>query len=132
MEERRRGKSTAKLVVVGVAIGVIVAYTILGVWSIYEERNKSKIHLEAAGLLSYYWNDSDRREQLKVTLHNEGHVDGYATVLFYVECNGQIQNGEIKEVFVPAHSYVDVLADLDIPEPPAEYSHRAIILYQWK
>jgi hypothetical protein len=132
MEERRRRKSVVKWVVVGVAIGVIVAYTILGVWMIYEDRNRSKIHLGDIRLVADYWSDSGRRANVSVRLYNKGYVDGYAKVIFFIECNGHIQDGEIKAVFVTAHSYVGVTADLDVPEPPATYGPKVIILYQWK
>ncbi len=132
MEETGQRRSVVKWVVVGVAIGVIVAYTILGIWTMYEERNKSKIHLGDVGVSAHYWSDSDRRANVSVTLYNEGYVDGYAKVIFFIECDGHIQDGEIRTVFVPTHSHVGVTADLDVPEPPATYDPRVIILYQWK
>ncbi len=132
MEERRRRKSIFKWVVAGVAIGVIVTSTILVVWWIYQERSNPEISLEDVGFTESYLSDSDRRANVSVRLYNEGYVDGYAKVIFFVECDGHIQDGEIKTVFVPAHSHVGVTADLDVPEPPTTYGPRAIILYQWK
>jgi len=137
MEETRRRETVIKWVVVGIAIGVIVTSTIFvalwGLRMIFEEQNNDPDIRLGDNILYYpYFVDSDRRENTTVTLYNWGHVDGYARVIFYIECNGRIQDGEIKKVFVPSLSSVKVVAELNVPELPTAYHSRQEILDQWK
>ncbi len=128
MEETRRRESVIKWVVAGIAIGVIVTSTIfVALWA-----RAPDIRLGDNILHGFYFVGSDRRENTTVTLYNQGHVDGYARVIFYIECDGRIQDGETKTVFVPSRSSVKVTAELNVPESPTAYHSRQEILHQWK
>lgn len=128
MEETRRRESIIKWVAVGIAIGVIVTSTIFAaLWA-----RAPDIRLGDNILHGFYFVDSNRRENTTVTLYNRGHVDGYARVIFYIECDGRIQDGEIKTVFVPGLSSVKVTAELNVPESATAYNSRQEILHQWK
>jgi hypothetical protein len=132
MEETRRRKPLVGWFVVGVVIGVVATSTISLVWGIYQERYSLKINLGDFVRIYHYFDNSDRRANISVDLFNTGGMDGYAEVMFYIECNEHVQDVEIMTVFVPAHSRVKVTADLDTPEPPATYRPHEMILHQWK
>jgi len=63
-----------------------------------------------------YWNLLNYRATVTGTLFNYGDADGTVTIKVYTKWNGQIQDYEIKTVFINAHTSKDVSADLEAPE----------------
>jgi len=114
LSQEKPSRKTGIPIVAAIIIVAVFAGAIFFTW-IQKTIAQPDIRVENVKAQAYY-NLRDCRAAVTGTLFNYGDADGLATVKVYTKWAGQIQDYEVKTVFVNAHTSKDVSADLDAPE----------------
>jgi len=111
-------KKTSKVVIAAVVFISVLAGIVFFSWMASNvQRTVAQPDIRAENVKAQQYVDwSGVRVKVTGTLFNYGDADGIVSVKVYTKWNNQIQDYEVKTVFVNAHTSKDVSADLDAPE----------------